>query len=402
MLSGCSLSDDPDQNHVIGDFKNGFLEYREKETGDGKQELTPMQEELVEALVWFKKTNCAIPEALKAKSSALASCSARQFVKPPLWCFVPKKRRGCGDGFLSEKGPRSSTGTSTVDELGFLSKKIHGTTCSVDEVANPLGIPVPEKKRGISKSYAERSHYHHYICSNAGGLKIKIQRQEERKAAAGKKRISKRQRIDNEDGQEGQGERPYKKRKKMGRVDFKKLGLYPAPDFSSQIKARIDHQEGRDSEIKLRIMKQVFRTDMSMHHDRFSMPLNQINGVKDFLRRNEIEGTEVRLVEMGFKDDSSVHQSTMRLRKWHINSNISYVLASNWSDFLKRNEGALKENDIVQVYSFRRDGKLWCVLAKVMDADDVARVTSAAERSAAEQALHGSRAREEGATTSQA
>ncbi|KAJ6384393.1 hypothetical protein OIU78_027662 [Salix suchowensis] len=148
-------------------------------------------------------------------------------------------------------------------------------------------------------------------------------------------------------------------------------------------------------------MKQVFKTDMNMHHDRFSMPLNQINGVKDFLRRNEIEGTEVRLVEMGFKDDS-VHQSTMRLRKWHINSNISYVLASNWSDFLKRNEGALKENDIVQVYSFRRDGKLWCVLAKIVDADDVARVTSAAERTAAAQALHGSRSREEGATTSQA
>ncbi|KAJ6757284.1 hypothetical protein OIU74_026516 [Salix koriyanagi] len=210
MLSGCSLSDDPDQHHVVGDFKNGFLEYREKETGDGKQDLTPMQEELVEALVWFKKTNCAIPESLKAKSSAMASCSnALQFVKPPLWCFVPKKRRGCGDGFLSEKGPRSSTGTSTVDELGFLSKKTHGiadqedamsNTCSVDEVANPLGIPVPKKKRGISKSYAERSHYHHYnICSNVGGLKIKIQRQEERKAATGKKRISKRQRIDNED-----------------------------------------------------------------------------------------------------------------------------------------------------------------------------------------------------------
>ncbi|KAJ6762845.1 hypothetical protein OIU79_023562 [Salix purpurea] len=201
MLSGCSLSDDPDQHHAVGDFKNGFLEYREKETGDGKQELTPMQEELVEALVWFKKTNCAIPESLKAKSSAMASCStARQFVKPPLWCFVPKKRRGCGDGFLSEKGPRSST------------EDAMSTTCSVDEVANPLGIPVPKKKRGISKSYAERSHYHHYnICSNVGGLKIKIQRQEERKAAAAKKRISKRQRIDNEDGQEGQGERPYKK-----------------------------------------------------------------------------------------------------------------------------------------------------------------------------------------------
>ena len=53
MVRGCSLSDG--HHHVDGDSKKGFLEYREKETGVEEKELTPVQEELVEALVWFKK-----------------------------------------------------------------------------------------------------------------------------------------------------------------------------------------------------------------------------------------------------------------------------------------------------------------------------------------------------------
>ncbi|KAJ6876946.1 hypothetical protein NC651_029843 [Populus alba x Populus x berolinensis] len=422
MVRECSLSDG--HHHVDGDFKKGFLESREKETGVEEKELTPVQEELVEALVWFKKRNFTTTESSKAKISTMASCSARQSVNPP-WCFVPKKRRRCGDGFLSMKFPLNnaveeakSTVTSTVDELRLPSTEscsdqedAMSTTSSVDEVVNTLGTLVPMEKRGNRKScHVKKSHYHHYVFSYVDGLKLKIERQEEEKTAAGKKPIFKLQRIDNEDGQ---GERPSEKRKKMGRVDFEKLGLDPAPNFSSQIKDRIDHQEGRDSEIKLRIMKQVFKTDMNMHHDRFSMPVNQIKDIKDFLKENEIEGTEVKLVEMGLKDDD-VHQSTMRLRKCHINSSISYVLASNWSDFLRRNEGALKENDIVQVYSFRRDGKLWCVLIKIMDADDVARGTAASERSTAQennngdhgtvagQAFHGSLASEEGARISQA
>ncbi|XP_011023479.1 PREDICTED: uncharacterized protein LOC105124950 [Populus euphratica] len=423
MVCGCSLSDG--HHHVDGDFKKGFLENREKETGVEEKELTPVQGELVEALVWFKERNFTTKESLKAKISTMASCSAHQSVNPP-GCFVPKKRRACGDGFLSVKGPLSnaveeakSTVTSTVDELRLSSKKTQScpdqedamsTNSSVDGVENTLGIVVPMEKRGNRKSNVKKSHYHHYVCSHVDGLKLTIERQEEKKNAAGKNPIFKLQRIENEDGQ---GERPSEKRKKMGRVDFNKLGLDPAPNFSSQIKDRIDHQDGRDSEIKLRIMKQVFKTDMNMHHDRFPMPVNQIKDIKDFLKENEIEGTEVKLVEMGLKDDD-IHQSTMRLRKCHINSNISYVLASNWSGFLRRNEGALKENDIVQVYSFRRDGKLWCVLIKIMDADDVARSTAASERSTAQennngdhgtvagQAFHRSQASEEGARISQA
>ncbi|CAK7340857.1 unnamed protein product [Dovyalis caffra] len=166
------------------------------------------------------------------------------------------------------------------------------------------------------------------------------------KGFAPKKRRGCGEGVDNEDDQKGRGERASKKRKKMGRVDFKKLGLDPAPNFSSQIKARIDYQEGHDSAIKKMIMKQIFITDLNMHHDCFSMPLNQMNDFNNFLKKNEIEGIKVMLVELSPKDDN-VHQSTMRLRKLNINKNISYVLTTKWNDVLKRNEGVLNENDIV-------------------------------------------------------
>jgi hypothetical protein len=127
-------------------------------------------------------------------------------------------------------------------------------------------------------------------------------------------------------------------------------------------------------------MKQIFKTDMDKHQERFSMPLNQIKDGHEFLNKMEMEevcgseskSTEVKLVELGL-EGGNVHQSTMRLRRWQMNNTVSYVLTSNWNDVLDRNAGALKVDDIVQVYSFRRDQKLCLVLVKVMDADDQSR-----------------------------
>jgi hypothetical protein len=110
------------------------------------------------------------------------------------------------------------------------------------------------------------------------------------------------------------------------------------------------------------------------------MPLNQIKDGHEFLNKMEMEeacqseskSTEVKLVELGL-EGGNVHQSTMRLRRWQMNNTVSYVLTSNWNDVLDRNAGALKVDDIVQVYSFRRDQKLCLVLVKVMDADDQSR-----------------------------
>ncbi|KAG6756610.1 hypothetical protein POTOM_040045 [Populus tomentosa] len=277
--------------------------------------------------------------------------------------FVPKKRRGSGRlGFPSMK-----TLTQCPDQ------KAESTAISIAESVNPLGtILVPKKIRASRPKLVRKSnHCTRFDQEDDPRTEIKSSREKKR---AGRKRVLKSLGIDVEDDLR---QRSSKKRKRVGkRVDFKKLGLYPPPDFSSQIKSAISYQEGRDSEIKLRIMKQIFKTDMDKHQERFSMPLNQIKGGHEFLNkmeteevcRSESKSTEVKLVELGL-EGGNVHQSTMRLRRWQINSTVSYVLTSNWNDVLDRNAGALKVDDIVQVYSFRRDQKLWLVLLKVRDAD---------------------------------
>ncbi|KAJ6980218.1 hypothetical protein NC653_028132 [Populus alba x Populus x berolinensis] len=275
--------------------------------------------------------------------------------------FVPKKRRGSGRlGFPSMK-------TQCPD------KKAESTAISIAESVNPLGTILAPKKIRASRPKLVRKSNHCTIFDQEDDPRTEIKSSREKKTA-GRKRVLKSQGIDVEDDLR---QRSSKKRKRVGkRVDFKKLGLYPPPDFSSQIKSAISYQEGRDSEIKLRIMKQIFKTDMDKHQERFSMPLNQIKGGHEFLNkmeteevcRSESKSTEVKLVELGL-EGGNVHQSTMRLRRWQINSTVSYVLTSNWNDVLDRNAGALKVDDIVQVYSFRRDQKLWLVLLKVRDAD---------------------------------
>uniref|UniRef100_A0A6N2MSX2 TF-B3 domain-containing protein n=1 Tax=Salix viminalis TaxID=40686 RepID=A0A6N2MSX2_SALVM len=278
--------------------------------------------------------------------------------------IVPKKRRGSGGlGFTSMKTQCSTD------------QKAKSNTGSIDESGSPLGaILVPEKRRESRRKFVRKNN--HCIMSTDQedhDLTAKMKSDREKKTA-GRKRVLKSQRVDVDDDRR---QRSSKKMKKMGgRVDFKKLGLYPPPDLSSDIKSVMNHQEGRDSEIKLRIMKQMFKTDMDKHQERFSMPLNQIKDGHDFLNETEMEevrhgesmSTEVKLVELRLKE-GNVHQSTMKLRRRQMKNTVSYVLTSNWNHVLDRNAGALKVDDIVQVYSFRRDQKLWLVLIKVMDAE---------------------------------
>ncbi|KAJ6293257.1 hypothetical protein OIU77_008758 [Salix suchowensis] len=278
--------------------------------------------------------------------------------------FVPKKRRGSG-----------GLGFTSMIKTQCTDQKAKSTTGSIDESGSPLGaILVPEKRRASRRKFVRKNNHCIMISTDQeDDLTAKMKSDREKKTA-GRKRVLKSQRVEVDDDRR---QRSSKKMKKMGgRVDFKKLGLYPPPDLSSDIKSVMNHQEGRDSEIKLRIMKQIFKTDMDKHQERFSMPLNQIKDGHDFLNETEMEevrhgesmSTEVKLVELRLKD-GNVHQSTMKLRRWQMKNTASYVLTSSWNDVLDRNAGALKVDDIVQVYSFRRDQKLWLVLIKVMDAE---------------------------------
>jgi hypothetical protein len=200
--------------------------------------------------------------------------------------------------FLYNKGFQSityeevkSTATFTnVDELRFrTSEKTQSTTdqkdaksthSSIGEFLNPL---VPKKRRGKARwKFFKKSHE---------GLKLKNEGQEEKRAESERKSLNAKGRMMKMIYQEylGSEKVPSKKRKNMGRVDFRKLGLDPALNFSSQIKAGIDHQEGQDTEIKSRIMKQIFITDMDRHQECFLMPLIQVKDCEEFLNEEEMK-----------------------------------------------------------------------------------------------------------------
>ncbi|KAF2324041.1 hypothetical protein GH714_006348 [Hevea brasiliensis] len=55
-------------------------------------------------------------------------------------------------------------------------------------------------------------------------------------------------------------------------------------------------------------------------------------------------------------------ESKMLLRQWNLKSSSTYVLTSSWKKVLERNHqgssGKFKHNDIVQLWSFRRNGEL--------------------------------------------
>ncbi|CAK7327833.1 unnamed protein product [Dovyalis caffra] len=129
-----------------------------------------------------------------------------------------------------------------------------------------------------------------------------------------------------------------------------------------------------------RITKILFPTDMNDHHDRLSMPMNQIKDFQGLLKdeeekelskpKTETDGLMVKLFDLASTGRTPGHNNdcvlTMRLRKWDWNmkKSCSYMLTS-WKNVL--NKRVLRTNDVVQIYSFRRNENLCFALIKVSD-----------------------------------
>ncbi|XP_058003627.1 B3 domain-containing protein At2g31420-like [Hevea brasiliensis] len=158
--------------------------------------------------------------------------------------------------------------------------------------------------------------------------------------------------------------------KRPNRTCFANIGSETPPDVPDEWWDKIRTKGGTD--VKLVIMKQMFTTDLNPHHDRFSIPFKQIRD-SNFLTEDEKsklkeqkENIPVTLME------PCGDESKMLLRQWNLKSSSTYVLTSSWKKVLERNHqgssGKFKQNDIVQLWSFRRNGELWLALFKVGDA----------------------------------
>ncbi|XP_034704177.1 B3 domain-containing protein At3g25182-like [Vitis riparia] len=153
---------------------------------------------------------------------------------------------------------------------------------------------------------------------------------------------------DDDDDDEG-GCVQEKKKLRMNKIMDK--ARCPSPHATSELpvvlRNRIRALGGSD--VTFVIQKPLFKTDVSSGHNRLSIPLNQIQ--QTFLTPEESES----------------------LRKWNMkkaseNSTSMYVLVTNWKSVTERN--SMKEDETVQLWSFRIKSKLGFALVKRRLQDD--------------------------------
>ena len=179
-----------------------------------------------------------------------------------------------------------------------------------------------------------------------------------------KKRPPPRRCLDDDEG--SCHEKNKQKRKKATRCQ-----QYPT-DLPIKFRKRITALGGSD--VALVIHKCLFKTDVSSGHNRLSIPLKQIR--QTFLTPQETEmlnsfsgnnnqkrcsEIEVMLIE------PSLHRDTISLRKWEMKNGSGsatsmYVLVGKWNSVAWRN--ALREDETVQLWSFRINSKLCFALVK--------------------------------------
>ncbi|WCJ27785.1 hypothetical protein M5689_009510 [Euphorbia peplus] len=139
--------------------------------------------------------------------------------------------------------------------------------------------------------------------------------------------------------------------------------------MSSRMKERIEEKGGSD--MKLVIVKKMYETDLSEHHDRLSIPVKQIKDtsflteVENWILDNDGE-LDVKLME------PCEETSNMVLVKWRLKTTKSLALRTSWKAVLGRNHGKhFKKNDVIQLWSFRVRGELWLAIDKIWDAPSV-------------------------------
>ncbi|KAF7815842.1 B3 domain-containing protein [Senna tora] len=121
-----------------------------------------------------------------------------------------------------------------------------------------------------------------------------------------------------------------------------------------EMKRKIEEMGG--CEIKLLIQKQLFPTDLSPKHNRFSIPIKKISN--EFLREeekkvletrvsgnNKLGGIKVKVVDPCLREYESL------LKKWAMTSCSIYNLTHKWNAIVQDNQ--FQCNDAVQLWSFR-------------------------------------------------
>ncbi|KAL7604683.1 hypothetical protein Lser_V15G15214 [Lactuca serriola] len=123
---------------------------------------------------------------------------------------------------------------------------------------------------------------------------------------------------------------------------------------------------GKD--MTLVINKKLYESDLLESQNRLSMPMKQLK-TDEFLTENEKQDLENgKEFEVGLLGPTlRLHQKPMVMKMWRLKSTgrRSYVLKTNWNEFVKENEKEMKRHSKIQVWSFRKDNRLFFALSCV-------------------------------------
>ncbi|XP_071713805.1 B3 domain-containing protein At2g31720-like [Rutidosis leptorrhynchoides] len=161
------------------------------------------------------------------------------------------------------------------------------------------------------------------------------------------------------------------KKKKMKIV--KKMKRNPMDIINNEVtellKRLIDEINGSD--LKLLIQKRLYHSDLRGCQNRLTIPMNQMQKNCEFLSPDEenILVDKQRGIEVGLMGPKlQMYNKKMVLRKFCMSHTSSYVLSNNWNQFVRDYMNDLKENTMIQVWSFRRNQEL--VFAVVVVGDE--------------------------------
>ncbi|EEF40411.1 hypothetical protein RCOM_0610210 [Ricinus communis] len=172
-----------------------------------------------------------------------------------------------------------------------------------------------------------------------------------------------------------QGGKEEKVNTKRARTCFKseEKSCQTVTNIPYELRRKIETKGGTN--VKLVMTKKLFKTDLSSGHNRLSMPLNQIKD-HTFLQEEERQKLEkYDELSVQFMEPCGV-DSVVKVKKWAYRNQkgSSYALRTGWNDVVARNQTTeeeikeFKENDMIQIWSFRVEGVLWLTLYKAREA----------------------------------
>ncbi|GKA65523.1 B3 domain-containing protein, DNA-binding pseudobarrel domain protein [Tanacetum coccineum] len=150
-----------------------------------------------------------------------------------------------------------------------------------------------------------------------------------------------------------------KKKKKKKKVKMVVDKWVVSDEVITQLKEFITSDEINGLDMKLVIQKSLYQSDLVRAQNRLNMPFNQVE-THDFLTPEEkrILGNDSEIKVQILGPNLQMYKKPMWLKIWSMMRTKNYVLKTNWYDFVQANKSVLKEKTTIQIWSFRKDGKL--------------------------------------------